>query len=406
MKKFLCLLLAGIILFSLSGCSEAFDDFSFTSSSDFDFGISSYSEYNYSSEAESKAENSYFSSSSRYNYSSNRYSGIQSSSQDTPTFYSLTTLSKYLNEQKNKGVLKITFKYSGTEEPDPQMLAQMVSAFFVTDTVVGDKHTLNITEYPGDRIVDAYRSGNRALLTSDEKKAMDKAIQMVSTAKAKAKNNWELELLIHDMLADNINYYNDAAVDFDKLTDAPRYISIVGALLDKKANCQGYSDAFYTLASMAGFTVSRMNVETPDDLHVTNTISLNGRWYVVDVTFDDQGSNAPTNHRLFTAGLDCINEYSWKPWKEINPIAAMSGVDYYYNNKGISFYTMKSFAEYTVNKWLAGEKTIDGMVRNQKNGDAIEGELSKALENTGKAYNYTYWYYEDSKNLYYTIQFK
>ena len=223
MKKITVFVIVAFLLLSLSGCSEAFDDFPFASSSDFDFGISSYAEYNYSSEAESKAENSYFSSSSRYNYSSNRYSGIQSSSQDTPTFYSLTTLSKYLNEQKNKGVLKITFKYSGTEEPDPQMLAQMVSAFFVTDTIVRDTHTLKITEYPGDRIVDAYRSGNRAFLTSDEKKAMDKAIQMVSTAKAKAKNNWELELLIHDMLADNINYYSDAAVNFDKLEDAPRY---------------------------------------------------------------------------------------------------------------------------------------------------------------------------------------
>ena len=389
------------MLLCLSGCSEVLGDFSFTGSNGLDFGISSYDEN--SSEAE--AENSYYSSSSRYNFLDDFLSGDNQSG-SVPAFSDLRQLSDYLNEQKNKNVLKIPFKYNGNEELDPQMLAQMVSAFYVTDTVVGDKHTLNITEYPGDRIVDAYSSGNKSSLTSDEKRAMDKAIQMVSSAKSKAKNNWELELSLHDMLVEHITYYSDDKLNFERLEDAPEYLTVVGALLDGKANCQGYSDAFYTLASMAGFTVSRMNVETPDDLHVTNTISLNGRWYVVDVTFDDQGEEAPANHRLFNAGLDYVNEYSWKYWKEINPIAAMSGVDYYYNNKGISFYTMKSFAEYTVNKWLAGEKSVDGMVKNQKNGEAIEGELSKLLNNTGKAYNYTYWYYEDSKNLYYTIEFK
>ena len=208
------------------------------------------------------------------------------------------------------------------------------------------------------------------------------------------------------MLADNINYYNDAAVDFDKLTDAPRYISIVGALLDKKANCQGYSDAFYTLASMAGFTVSRMNVETPDDLHVTNTISLNGRWYVVDVTFDDQDDKGPLNYRLFNAGLDQIHEFTWKPWKEINKISATSGRDYYYNYKENLFNNINSFVDYVVGKWLNGEKTVIAAIKNQSDGKTVEKSLKSAMDKTGKAYNYNYWYFDDTKDFYYKIDFK
>lgn len=417
MKKIITFVLAAVVLFSFAECSGLFTDSnpissqSDNSATSFDYASSdnSSSEYTpfYTSSGNrfGNKNSSKYSSSSRYNYSSNRYSSNKSSSETAPTFYSLTSLRDYLNQQKNKDVFEIPFKYKGSDELTPRMLAQMVSALFVNYKTSGDLRKLTVTEYPGDHIVDAYFSGNSSSLTANEKKAMDKAIQMVNTAKSKAKNSWELELLIHDMLADHITYYDDVR-DFDRPEDAPRYLTIIGALLDGKANCQGYSDAFYTLASIAGFTVSRMNTETTDDLHVINTIKLNGLWYVVDVTFDDQAGDAPTNYRLFNVGLDRIEEFFWKPWKEINKIAATSPKEYYYNYKGTLFNSADSLAQYVVNKWLSGEKTIRAAVLNLSNSEAIEAPLSKLLDKTGKAYNYRYWCSNSGKDLYYTFVFK
>ncbi len=399
MKKIIIFLLAIVSIFSCASCTGFSSDYNITES----FNSNQVSYYSYSSDFTFEAPSSY-SSSSRYNYSSNNFSNAQSSNDTVPTFYSLDSLRDYLNQQKNKNVFEIPFKFKGSDEITPRMLAQMTSALFVNHNLSGDTHTLTVSEYPGDHIVDAYFNSDKSGLTADEKKAMEKAIQMVNTAKSKAKNNWELELQIHDMLADHITYYDDVR-DFDRPEDAPRYLTIIGALLDGKANCQGYSDAFYTLASIAGFTVSRMNTETTDDLHVVNTILLNGSWYVVDVTFDDQGSEAPTNYRLFNAGLDRIEEFFWKPWKEINKISATSPKEYYYNYKGTLFSNAQSLAQYVVNCWQGGEKTIRGAVTNLSDYKSIETPLSDLLEKTGKAYNYKYWCSNSGKDIYYTFVF-
>ena len=345
---------------------------------------------------------SYYTTSSRYSYSNG---SAQQSETSIKTFYSAVNLRDYLNEQKKANNLKVSFNYKGKDGLEAETLAQMTNAFYVNYNVQGDLYTVTFTEYPGDRIVDAYFSGNKASLTYDEKTAMERALGILNTAKSKAKNSWELELEIHNILANSITYYDDTR-EFSDPKNAPRYLSIIGALLDGKANCQGYSDAFYTIASMAGFTVSRMSVETRDDLHQVNTILLNGSWYVVDVTFDDQDDKGPLNYRLFNAGLDQIHEFTWKPWKEINKISATSGRDYYYNYKENLFNNINSFVDYVVEKWLNGEKTVIAAIKNQSDGKTVEKSLKSAMDKTGKAYNYNYWYFDDTKDFYYKIDFK
>jgi hypothetical protein len=66
-----------------------------------------------------------------------------------------------------------------------------------------------------------------------------------------------------------------------------RQITCIGALLDGKANCQGYTDAFYLLGNMAGFNVCRMFGRDEKEGHCWNGIMLDGKLYIVDVTFGD-----------------------------------------------------------------------------------------------------------------------
>ena len=239
-----------------------------------------------------------------------------------PTFSSLTALRDFMTAKKEADVMTFTFKYTGPELSG-QSIAQMTNACVVNRNRNGQVYTVTMTEYPGDRIVDAYFSGDSSELNAAEKSAMSKAVQLVNQAKAKAKNTFELEVLLHDTLCDMVTY-DDHTRDVPDARNPPRNLTVVGALLDGRANCQGYTDAFYTLASIAGFTVRRLSTYTPDDLHMTNTIYLNNAWYVVDVTFDDVNGDE-RNYRLFNAGVDVIHEYTWDPEKETQPIARTSG---------------------------------------------------------------------------------
>ena len=85
-------------------------------------------------------------------------------------------------------------------------------------------------------------------------------------------------------------------------------VSAAFALTHGWANCQGYSDAFYLLAGMAGFEVGFQNGYNAGVLHAWNTVELGGQWYVVDVSTADVAGDlvAPEIgvYTLFNAGRD------------------------------------------------------------------------------------------------------
>lgn len=325
--------------------------------------------------------------------------------EECPEIDNLLDLRDYMNARIANDELVFSFYFTGDAWFDAQKIAQMTSACYIYYEWQGNRYQVTVTEYPGDRMVDAYFSGDYSGLNQDEMLALNIAIDAVNTAKAQAKDEWELERILHDMLADSITYF-DGNRDFHDPENPPRNLTAVGALLDHQANCQGYADAFYVLGSIAGFRVGRMNVETPSDLHVTNTILLDGAWYVVDVTFDDQAGDASTNYRLFNAGLDQIREYTWAEEKEIHPIAQTSPEAYYYFHEGIVFSDAAVMAEYITNRWTAhGEIVVEAMLEDESNGDIIDSVLYDALTETGRPFFYTYWYFFDGTDLYYTVIF-
>jgi transglutaminase/protease-like cytokinesis protein 3 len=82
---------------------------------------------------------------------------------------------------------------------------------------------------------------------------------------------------------------------------------------------------------MAGFTVGKMVVDAPDPgNHICNTILLDGKWYVVDVTWDDPvGYSGPITHYHFNAGKDRMYySYNWRKIMEYHPIESLSDPDW------------------------------------------------------------------------------
>ena len=147
--------------------------------------------------------------------------------------------------------------------------------------------------YPGTKVIHAYRTNNPSLLTADEKRLYNLAVQIVNEA-MRQPTILRRELFIHDAITSRATYYSDAKrMTTDKAM--PRFVTAIGALLDGRANCQGYSDAFYMLGNMCGFNVGKINGSTHGDTsgaqtenHMWNTIKFdNGKTYFVDVTWDD-----------------------------------------------------------------------------------------------------------------------
>lgn len=113
---------------------------------------------------------------------------------------------------------------------------------------------------------------------------------------------FEKALVVHDEIVLNCEYLNDE--------DNMKYITAYGALVNEKANCQGYSAAFSHLMSLLG--IETEVVESSSLFHVWNKVKIDGSWYNADVTWDDPlyDKQGHVSHKYFLlsnaaiAGID------------------------------------------------------------------------------------------------------
>ena len=92
----------------------------------------------------------------------------------------------------------------------------------------------------------------------------------------------EIVLYLHDYLAYNTAY---DMINYKKNTLGPDVYSAYGPLVNGQAVCQGYSEAFRLLLNEYGI---ESKIVTSQYLnHAWNQVYLNGKWYHVDVTWDD-----------------------------------------------------------------------------------------------------------------------
>lgn len=87
----------------------------------------------------------------------------------------------------------------------------------------------------------------------------------------------EKALLLHDYLVQTVSY-NDSASQAERISE-------VGALLNHKANCQGYAVTYAALLQKVGIPAKCISSDRMS--HMWNLVSIGGRWYHVDVTWDD-----------------------------------------------------------------------------------------------------------------------
>lgn len=195
-----------------------------------------------------------------------------------PSFPRLADAADYVWKSAEAGaeVIRLYVGDASADDEHVQIALALTGQYYVTVSADGSSGLLEITcvDYPGTRILRALRAGDLSALTGDERRAAQLAVEIVENARAEAPDALALERALHDWLCENVNYTNGEMT----VPDVPRFCGALGALLDGEANCQGYSDAFYLLAGLAGFEVRHQNgTDASGAAHTWNVIRLNGK---------------------------------------------------------------------------------------------------------------------------------
>ena len=212
-----------------------------------------------------------------------------------PKISSKSQLANYIEEGRRKGQTEFNFVITYVKLNNEDEFNTWLKEFNEYITVVQHfnynlvsfgtgRFIFKITnEYPGTHVANAYLSRNQHQawmnLTNEEQILYNIAVGIVDEAN---KRNSEVEKAryIHDEICKRVLEYKN---------ENERNKTAIGALIDHKAQCQGYSDAFYMLGRMARLNVRRISGKFGNGFHVWNTITLSdGRTYCVDVTMDDR----------------------------------------------------------------------------------------------------------------------
>ena len=168
-----------------------------------------------------------------------------------PRISNKAELARYVESERRKGKIKFyvvltnRFRNENSDDFLGWALAPHVDMNWSYQADGTAQMIYEITEYPGTRVANAYLSGNTSNLTNEELKLYNVAVGIVNEAN-KLSSPLAKEIFIHDAICQITEFISN------KNQDA------IGALVYKKANCQGYTDAFYMLGRMCGLNVGRV----------------------------------------------------------------------------------------------------------------------------------------------------
>ena len=158
--------------------------------------------------------------------------------------------------------------------------------------------------YPGTEILHALQTETEEELTDRLQETLESA-QELAEACFSEDDPMETARAIHDALCERIVYTDDEETDEDD--------TAIGALLNGEANCDGYSDAFYLVGTLAGLQIRYQHGDSlvkgfgqlsfgSSVTHMWNLLLLDDTWRMVDVTWDD--NDMGPDYTWFNIGQD------------------------------------------------------------------------------------------------------
>ena len=141
----------------------------------------------------------------------------------------------------------------------------------------------------------------------DRKEELEREWEIVQEKTKYCKTDLEKALVVHEHLCNTIHYTAELGV---------RAHDIEGGILEKKAVCEGYALAYKYYMNRLGIPCKVVSGVTQGMSHAWNQIQLNGKWYFVDVTWDDSSSpireaQHVVEHDYFIASENLYRDHIW-----------------------------------------------------------------------------------------------
>lgn len=144
----------------------------------------------------------------------------------------------------------------------------------------------------------ALKNSDTSILNDEERLALAKAVELVKEAERFA-TDYEKEVFFHDYLVLNLEYNGE---DPSNSGQTPYC-----ALILQKCVCAGYASTFQLLLNMSGIDAMYVVGTGNGEAHAWNKVELDGKWYNVDVTWDDPIPDRPGEVRY--TYLNVTDEY-------------------------------------------------------------------------------------------------
>lgn len=217
-----------------------------------------------------------------------------SSVPNIPTFTTSKSASNFFYNQLFDHQKNIKFVYVTTNGN-----ASSVSKFFKdqafidkasSSSLLGDYVRYNL--YNGYKVKYSYYKSNgkyyytfnytvsyRTTLSQDNQFEA-KLSSAVSSLKLSGKTQYQKVKAIYDYICRNVKYdYKNSSTYYQKYT-------AYAALVNKTSVCQGYANLFYRMCKKAGIPVRIVTGWSKSQNHAWNIVSINGKYYNVDATWD------------------------------------------------------------------------------------------------------------------------
>lgn len=147
-------------------------------------------------------------------------------------------------------------------------------------------------------------------------------------------NEYETELAIHDYLGKNIEYY-----EYEKIEDIPQNChNIYGALVEKKAVCDGFSKSLKLLLERENISTIVVTGNLKNESHAWNKVKLDDNWYNLDLTSDKSiktDKKSYVIHSYFNITDKLILKTHSVDNEELHPKAEKTDKNYYYVAKKV-----------------------------------------------------------------------
>ena len=257
--------------------------------------------------------------------------------------------------------------------------------------------------WQGYRLAKIYQNGDLSALTDQEKQALNIALEIANDAKARASSSLELEKIINDEICKRLHYpsfYLSFSFGLFAKLEAPGEEESVVTILtgpSGEADCEGYTDTFYLIATLAGLDVKYMIGTLEGGGHAWNAIQHNGQWYFLDVTNNDfnqrfYNGDVMNHYRYFNLGADKARaQFAWEDrYTSLNIAAATDPALYYYTALGGGvIFDSAALASFLRARYDAGERVIQSLIDSGAlSMNAVADVLRKEFVNQGVSLQY------------------